>query len=156
MLAAMTADERSQHEARADRAVKRGEMAEALEALRRLRAAFPDDARYAERLQEIETSVAPGELTRPRPNDAATTRQAEAEALLSEGDPVGALNLYRQLVAEQSGNELFRERLAEIFDLVSARRPSGRPGAGAPREARAAALEELLGRVLRRRRSPAS
>lgn len=118
----MTPDQRVEMEARVDRAVRRGDLSQAREDLVVLLESFPDDARLRDRLEAFESTALPGEL---RPSRPATPSEAPSEApevlaerLVQEGDLPGALAAYRQAVTHHPENELFRERLAELFEQV--------------------------------------
>lgn len=143
--------ERQAHESRAERALKRGELAAALDELRALAAAFPDDPGLAARLAQLEANVSPQDLTArapisSEPSGVFASPMHEAEARAARGDFAGAIALYRRLLSDKPQLELVKERLAELFQLAQA--------SEAPRQSvsREQVLEHLLGRISSRRR----
>ncbi len=152
----MTPSERDALEAKAERSLRRGELAEALAAFRQLSGAFPTDQALAARLAELQESLQPAELMNPKSNfrseppAAATSPFDEAEALASRGDLHGAMTIYRKLMAERPDAELVRERLAELFTLAKAR---GAPPPAAPQAKPVdSLLSDLLARIGDRKR----
>jgi tetratricopeptide (TPR) repeat protein len=121
----MTADERDETEARADRSKRRGELAQALAGYNAILAAFPGDEAVQRKLAELQDSVDPAELRHPKANFAdaapggpAQTAEQEGERLFAAGDYPGAIGALRRALAERPDNELVKERLGEIFRLV--------------------------------------
>ncbi|MEW5740466.1 MAG: hypothetical protein AB1938_16180 [Myxococcota bacterium] len=147
----MSPEERHAHESRAERALRRGELGVALDELRALAAAFPEEPALAARLAQLEANLSPQELrTRApvssEPSGVFSSPMHEAEALAAKGDFAGAIALYRHLLAEKPDLELVKERLAELFQLAQASTP--------PRQSvsREQVLEHLLGRISSRRK----
>jgi len=148
----MTPDERAARESKAERALRRGELAYALSLFREIALAFPDDAALAARIADLEGTVTPQERV-PRlpittePSGVFRSPMHEAEALAAKGDFAGAIAVYRKLLAANPELELVKERLAELFQLAQAR--------AAPKQSvsREQVLEHLLGRIESRRRS---
>ncbi len=149
----MTPDERQRAEAVAERALRRGEVAQAIAQLEAILAVSPSDAALAARVAQLRESAAPQELDRaatytpglsPLPGAGPT---AQAEAAAARGDFATAIALYRALLVTQPNAVLFRERLEELFRLVEAQAPRR------PAISREAALTELLDRVSARRRN---
>jgi tetratricopeptide (TPR) repeat protein len=144
----VTADERGEIEGRADRALRRGELAGAMALYQQLAAAFPDDAAFERKLSQLRENLQPSELHSAKSNfkDAGTTEvvshEAEGERLFALGDHAGAISAYRRALEKKPGSELIQERLIELFRLV--KRPS------APRD-RAGLLQDLLDRIASRR-----
>ena len=129
-------------EARVDRAVRRGDLSQARADLVELLESFPDDARLKSRLEAFESTALPGELLPPRPAAAPApaslpeSPEVIAEQRVQAGDLAGALAAYRQAVKDHPENDLFRERLAELFEQV---RMEAAPAPGVPDEAGASA-----------------
>ncbi|MBL9039175.1 MAG: hypothetical protein JNG84_11705 [Archangium sp.] len=149
----MTDTERSEIEAQAERALRRGELSHAFTLFRQLTAAFPDDAALRTRVDELEGSLQPAELMsakanfRAEPSGPPTSAVDDAEQRAARGDYAGAIAVYRRLLTERPDSQLLRERLSELFQLAQAR-----PSAPRPRT-REAMLSELLDRVGSRKRS---
>jgi tetratricopeptide (TPR) repeat protein len=147
----MTPDERKQREHEADRALRRGELRDAVTHLSQLVAAFPDDAPLRAKLEQLEASLEPGELLgakagfRSQSSDAFASPQHEAEALASRGDFAGAIAIYRRMLSQTPEAALLEERLAELFQLA-------RASAHVPSASRQQVLEHLLERISARRR----
>jgi tetratricopeptide (TPR) repeat protein len=148
----MSPDERQARESKAERALRRGELAAALAHFRDIALAFPDDAALAARIADLEASVSPQERV-PRipittePSGVFRSPMHEAEALAARGDFGGAIGVYRKLLAANPELDLVKERLAELFQLAQA---SASPKQSVSREQ---VLEHLLGRIGSRRRS---
>lgn len=150
----MTPEERAQLEQQIERAVRRGELADAIGHLRALAADFPDDDTVAEKLKQLEESLQPAELMSAKANvrwdsPVPTVSPVDAaERLAAKGDFAGAIAAYRKVLAAQPGSELVKERLAELFALAQARAPR-RP---LPPKDKTLVLSELLARIDARRR----
>lgn len=150
----MSPEERAQLEHQIERAVRRGELADAIGLLRQLAADFPDDAAIAGKLEQLQESLQPAELMSAKTNvrwdsPVPTVSPVDAaERLADKGDYAGAIAAYRQLLAAQPGSELVKERLAELFALAQARAPR-RP---VPPKDKTLVLSELLARIDARRR----
>lgn len=159
----MTPAERTETERQVERALRRGELAEAVGLLEVLARAFPADAALGTRLAEVRGALQPDELLRPRvvPVHVVDEEHAgeapslahEGERLFARGDFAGAAAAYRQALRERPDSELLRERLEELFELARAQapvRPAAPPPGGEDARSR---LEALLDRVATRRRS---
>lgn len=148
----MGPDERTQWEAMAERALRRGELSEAVQALAQLAAAFPADAQLAGRLAQLKESLQPAELLNPRaafraePDAPPQSPVDDAERRAARGDYVGAIRLYQQLLAAQPSNQLARERLDELTRLSQVQAPRSSP------PSREGTLNALLHRIASRRR----
>jgi tetratricopeptide (TPR) repeat protein len=126
----MDLSEREVTEAKADRAMRRGELSTALELFQQLVAQFPDDAGLKRKLSGLKENLQPMELVSaksrftPEPAPVAGANPLdEAEVLASRGDHAGAIALYRKALAEKPDSELLKERLTELFRLVQAQAP---------------------------------
>ncbi len=153
MNAGMTPEERRALEQRADRATRRGELAEAFSALKQLAAAWPDDAGLQQRLAEFQASLQPAELMSAKAHFAAEPSAPQSEAdraerLAAQGNYRDAIAIYRQLIAQRPDADLLKERLAELFQLAQV---TARPSAPQPVD-RATALNDMLERITSRRR----
>ncbi len=147
-------------EARADRALRRGELAEALGLYEALVRAFPDDAALALKLSNLRDSLQPSELQALealRPPEAAflplspSSPVQEGERLFVLGDYVGAAAAYRRALQERPDSELLKERLIELYRL-SKEMPLQSPTDKALPEEAQPRLQALLDRVAARRR----
>ncbi len=147
----MTAEERDEIESRGDRALRRGELAEAVTLFESLAAAFPDDGGLRRKLARVRESLQPAELhsakatfqdsgSGPPQED---SLEAEGERLLSIGDHPGAIAAYRRALEQKPDSELIRDRLGELFRQVQG---------SAPRSDPTALLRGLLERVTSRRK----
>jgi tetratricopeptide (TPR) repeat protein len=129
----MTSDERTESEARADRALRRGELSSALALYQAIADAFPDDDVVAQKLSGIRENLQPHELSSVKtraPTEASPAPSGsvqEAEALAAKGDYAGAIAIYRRAVAERPDSDLFKERLAELFQLAQSMAPRNTP-----------------------------
>ena len=176
----MTADERTEAEARADRALRRGELSTALALFQAIATAFPADEVVQLKLKRIRENLQPMELSHAKtrvPLDVApppTNSIQSAEALAARGDYAGAIALYRKALEKRPDSPLVRERLAELFQIAQSMAPRAsapaaaaapaKPGVGAApapsaptRQApvsTARLLSDLLDQISRRRRSP--
>jgi tetratricopeptide (TPR) repeat protein len=149
----------SEEQARAERFVRRGELAAALEVYDALAKANPADAAIAQRLAQLKENLQPLELQHPKANlrearAPTETPEQEGERLFSIGDYAGAAAAYRRALQLRPDSGLIRERLGEIFELAKQAAPA-RP---APPAARAPGdlpgmLESLLQRIAERRRA---
>ncbi len=154
--------QREQRQAEAERAVRRGELREALGLYRALLDETPDEGLRA-RIATIESLLQPDELAgrasapvQPAPTlgRPATLEQA-AEQLFEQGDIPGALSLYQRILAGRPDHELARERLAELQVLAPnvpvQVPPRPLPTQPEPRDP-PALLEALLARIAERRK----
>jgi tetratricopeptide (TPR) repeat protein len=151
---------RADMEASADRALRRGELAEALHLYEALARAFPDDAALALKLANLRDSLQPAELQTlqaSRPPEEASLPLApsspvqEGERLFALGDYVGAAAAYRRALQERPDSELLKERLIELYRLAR-EMPLQSPTDKALPKAAEPRLQALLDRVASRRR----
>ena len=153
----MAPDERDAVEARADRAMRRGELSTALELFSQLTAAFPGgDAQLGLKLKQLKENLQPMELVSAKsrfapepPSVKSSGPLDEAEVLAARGDYAGAITAYRKALAARPDNELAKERITELFALVQAQAPR-RPAARAVTAERV--LTDLLDRISVRRK----
>jgi tetratricopeptide (TPR) repeat protein len=146
-------------EAEAERALRRGELKEALRLYHQVLAASPDSPAVRTRIASIESLVQPSELAE-RPLDQAPQRSARerpptpeqtAEMLFERGDYQGALAAYERILAARPDHQLARERHAEIGQLISLNpRSSAPPSLPDDKEG---LLEALLVRIASRRKA---
>ncbi|NOJ93583.1 hypothetical protein D7W82_13610 [Corallococcus sp. CA049B] len=155
----MTPAVRADMEARADRALRRGELAEAYELFEHLLAAFPREEALAARLAQLRDSLQPEELQHLKNRVREPQRlplgppspMQEGERLFTLGDYVGAAAAYRRALQERPGNELVLERLEELYRMareMPVQSPTDR-ALPAQKEDR---LQALLDRLASRRR----
>ncbi|MBZ4399611.1 hypothetical protein OWM54_00535 [Myxococcus sp. MISCRS1] len=151
---------RVEMEARADRALRRGELVEALDLYEALLLAFPDDGALADKLANLRESLQPLELQKleaSRPPEepelplGPSSPAQEGERLFALGDYVGAAAAYRRAVQERPDNELFKERLIEVYRMAK-EMPLQSPTDKALPKAPQPRLQALLDRVASRRR----
>ncbi len=132
----------SELEQRAERAVRRGELLAAIEHFEAHLAQHPEDDRVRARMEAVRALLQPSEMVsrrRTEPDDAASGGTPASDAEIGEmhagsGRFAEAAQAYERAVAANPGNELLRERLAELRGLVV---PAGK--------ADLAALEKLDG-----------
>jgi tetratricopeptide (TPR) repeat protein len=157
----MTPDVRADTESRAERALRRGDLADALSLYESLVAAFPADAALANKLAQLRDSLQPMELHSPKASfregasaaQRPSTPAQEGERLFALGDYVGAAAAYRRALAERPDSELLKERLLELFRLAQSAPKHSPTDQALPREP-TARLEALLDRLAARRRLP--
>lgn len=151
---------RQEMETRAERALRRGELAEAVGLLEELAREFPSDAALAARIAQLRESADPRELTGrgPRTPEPAhhhdprgASPEQEGERLFSLGDFGGAAAAYRRALKEKPDSELIRERLFELFRLAQSA-PRHSPTDSALPAGREALLRALLDRISARKR----
>ncbi len=148
--------ERVQRQAEAERAVRRGELKQALAIYRELAREAPEDPLLPSRIATIESLLQPDEIFAAGPAPAApdlsrsATLEQAAEALFEQGDLPGALATYQRLLQDRPDNELARERLLELQHL--ARLTAAPPAPSLPAE-RPQMLEALLERIAHRRKA---
>ncbi|MBU8894561.1 hypothetical protein DRW03_08560 [Corallococcus sp. H22C18031201] len=156
----MTPAARAELEARADRALRRGELAEALGLFEQLARAFPTEEGLAHKLVLVRESLQPHELqhlqNRPRephelPSLGPSTPMQEGERLFALGDYVGAAAAYRRALQDRPGNELLQERLLELYELARALPVQSPTDKALPPEPEDK-LQALLDRLASRRR----
>jgi len=116
----------SKLEADAERALRRGELKEALQLYHQVLEECPDNPPVRARIASIEQLVQPSELS-ARPAEAAAARPARekpptpeqtAEMLFERGDYQGALAAYQRILQSRPDHALARERWNEISQLV--------------------------------------
>jgi predicted negative regulator of RcsB-dependent stress response len=157
-MAAMSPAQRAELESRAEKLVRRGDMAEALSLLGTLAAAFPEDAALAQRISHLSDALQPSELLNPRartsepePGFRPATPEQEGERLFALGDCAGAMAAYRRALKERPDSELVRERLEELFRLAQAAPRHSTTDRALPSDP-AERLGALLDRIAARRR----
>lgn len=148
----MSPEERASIVSTAERALRRGDLSQALRLFQSVAAAFPDDEAVREKLALVQESLQPAELTSAKARitaeqPAVTSPIDAAERLASQGKIKEAIAAYRQVLASHPDSPLVRERLTELFSMVQAQAPR------APAPSKEALLTELLDRVGLRRRS---
>ena len=129
----MEPEEREAVEAKADRAMRRGELSTALELFQQLLTAFPGDVGLQRKLSGLKENLQPMEL------------------VSAKSDYPGAIARYRKALSEKPDSELLKERLAELFRLVQAQAPR-RAAPPAPKTPEGV-LSEWLDRISSRRKS---
>ncbi|RKH41819.1 hypothetical protein [Corallococcus sicarius] len=155
----MTPAVRADMEARADRALRRGELAEAFELFEHLQRAFPSEEGLALKLAHLRDSLQPQELQHLRNRVKEPQRlplgppsaMQEGERLFTLGDYVGAAAAYRRALQERPGNELVQERLEELYRMAR-EMPVQSPTDKALPPQKEDALQALLDRLASRRR----
>ena len=144
----------------ADRAVRRGELKEALVLLRQLLERDPASEALQARVRSVESLLQPKELFAPqallprvgsRSFEHPPTLEQVAEALFDHGDIAGALSTYERVLLARPNHQLARERLQEIRAVAGAR-PKAPGRAEALPKAKDRLYEELLARIASRRR----
>jgi tetratricopeptide (TPR) repeat protein len=161
----MNPEARAEMVAHAERALRRGELGEAVSLYESLCRAFPEDAALALKLTNLREMLQPEELqmlqalrasahaeaeAEPVPQGPSTP-VAEGERLFALGDYVGAAAAYRRALHDQPGNELIRERLVEVYRLARALPVHSPTDRKLPRQAEPL-LHALLDRLAARRR----
>ncbi len=154
-MRAMSPLEREAVEAKAERALRRGELSEAFGLYKTLTAAFPADQSLARRVAELQENLQPAELMNPKSNfrsesiaGAPSSPYDAAEVCASKGDYRGAIAIYRKLMADRPDSELVRERLTELFQLAQA----GQAPPAPVKKPLDAVLADLLSRISDRKR----
>jgi len=150
----------------AERAVRRGELLDAVGLYQQVLEVNPDDAAAAARLKALSEQVSSadgsGAPHRRSSPPLAQTAEQRAERLLEQGDPRGALAIYAEILRIRPDHQLAAERKQEIEVSLMANE-SAEPGANAERQPdpaqpargkpdREEFLTELLTRITRRRR----
>lgn len=112
-------------EQRAERAVRRGELLNALEIYEVLLTRLPDDERLRSRMEAVRSLLQPSELVHRRKPEPIPEVSAEpmtdaeqGELHAAEGRFVEAAQAYRRAVADNPGNELLQERLLDLMKLL--------------------------------------
>ena len=156
----MTLDARAEMQARAERALRRGELAEAISLYEALVQQFPQDEALAQKLALLRESLQPMELHSPKarpPAPEQPVRQGpsspiqEGERLFALGDYAGAAAAYRRALQERPGNELIKERLVELYRLATISPAHSPTDRALPKEPQHR-LQALLDRLAARRR----
>lgn len=144
---------------RAERALRRGELAEAVGLYSTLVQQFPQDEALAQKLALLRESLQPMELHSPK---AAAPKEErlplgpsspiqEGERLFALGDYAGAAAAYRRALQERPDNELIKERLIELYRLAQAAPVHSPTDRALPKEPEPL-LHALLDRLAARRR----
>lgn len=156
----MTPEARAEMQARADRALRRGELAEAVGLYEALAQQFPQDEALAQKLALLRESLQPMELqsakARPPIHEAPVTQGPsspvqEGERLFALGDYAGAAAAYRRALQERPDNELLQERLVELYRLATISPRHSPTDKALPKEPEHR-LQALLDRLAARRR----
>jgi tetratricopeptide (TPR) repeat protein len=125
----MTPEARADMVARAERALRRGELSEALGLFETLSQRFPEDAALSLKLGNVREMLQPEELQvlgamqaripPPEPvPQGPSSPVAEGERLFALGDYGGAAAAYRRALHAHPKSELIRERLEEVYRLA--------------------------------------
>ncbi|HEY3449002.1 MAG TPA: tetratricopeptide repeat protein [Myxococcales bacterium] len=157
--------DRVQRQAEAERAVRRGELKQALALYRELAREVPEDPLIPSRIATIESLLQPDEISvagcAPTPPASgmslsrSSTLEQTAELLFERGDLPGAIATYERVLKERPDHDLARERHAELQHLTSLTPASAAAG---PRAApplpqqKPEMLEALLARIANRRK----
>ncbi|HEX8436471.1 tetratricopeptide repeat protein [Archangium sp.] len=158
----MSPEARAEMVAHAERALRRGELSEAVSLYESLCRAFPEDPSLALRLSNLREMLQPQELqvlqslrasaeAEPVVPQSPSTPVSEGERLFVLGDYVGAAAAYRRALQEQPQSELLRERLVEVYRLARALPVHSPTDRELPRQAEPL-LQALLDRLAARRR----
>lgn len=145
---------------RAERALRRGELAEAVGLYTTLVQQFPQDEALAQKLALLRESLQPMELHSPKASPPKEERLPlgpsspiqEGERLFALGDYAGAAAAYRRALQERPDNELIKERLFELYHLAQATPQRASPTDKALPKEPVHRLNALLDRVAARRR----
>lgn len=121
----MNPEARAEMVAHAERALRRGELSEAVGLYERLCRAFPQDEALSLKLANLRETLQPEErqalrnTVRPEPMPLGPSSPVtEGERLFALGDYVGAAAAYRRALQQRPDSELIRERLVELFQLA--------------------------------------
>lgn len=145
---------------RGERALRRGEMSEALRLFEEALRAAPGDEGILRKLANVRENLQPSELqsvmfTPPPPPAELSTRamspEQEGERLFALGDYVGAAAAYRRALRDKPDSELIRERLVELFNLAQAA-PRARPTEQKLPQRPEEKLQALLDRIASRKK----
>jgi tetratricopeptide (TPR) repeat protein len=155
----MTPEARAEMQARAERALRRGELAEAVGLYETLARAFPSDEALAQKLALLRESLQPMELQSPKARPAREERLPqgpsspvqEGERLFALGDYAGAAAAYRRALQERPDSELIKERLVELYRLATIAPAHSPTDRALPKEPEHR-LQALLDRLAARRR----
>ncbi|PTL85564.1 tetratricopeptide repeat protein [Vitiosangium sp. GDMCC 1.1324] len=157
----MNPEARAEMVAHAERALRRGELSEAVSLYETLCRAFPEDAALVLKLATLREMLQPQELQTLEALEASAQPEsipqgpsspvAEGERLFALGDYAGAAAAYRRALQERPDNELIRERLEELYRLARALPVHSPTDRKLPRQAEPL-LNALLDRLAARRR----
>ncbi|MBN1208053.1 MAG: tetratricopeptide repeat protein [Myxococcaceae bacterium] len=156
----MTPEARAEMQARAERALRRGELAEAVGLYETLAQAFPEDPALAQKLALLRESLQPMELHSAKARPPAREERLpqgpsspvqEGERLFALGDYAGAAAAYRRALQERPDNELIKERLVELYRLATIAPAHSPTDKALPKEPEHR-LQALLDRLAARRR----
>lgn len=157
----MNPDARAEMVAHAERALRRGELSEALSLYETLCRTFPEDSALALRLANVREMLQPQELQTLQAQRASAQPESipqgpsspvtEGERLFVLGDYAGAAAAYRRALQERPDNELILERLEELYRLARALPMHSPTDRKLPRQAEPL-LNALLDRLAARRR----
>lgn len=154
----MTPEARAEMQARAERALRRGELSDAVSLYETLVQTFPSDEALAQKLALLRESLQPMELAKSKPPPPEKPQSLgpsspvqEGERLFALGDYAGAAAAYRRALQERPGNDLIQERLVELYRLATAS-PTHSPTDRALPKEREHRLQALLDRLAARRR----
>jgi tetratricopeptide (TPR) repeat protein len=157
----MTPEARAEMQARAERALRRGELAEAVGLYETLVREFPGDEALSQKLALLRESLQPMELqalqkARPPAQEerlplGPSSPVQEGERLFALGDYVGAAAAYRRALQERPDSELIKERLIELYRLATTAPVYSPTDRALPKEPEPL-LQALLDRVAARRR----
>jgi tetratricopeptide (TPR) repeat protein len=152
--------ERTERQAEAERALRRGELKEALAIFRELLVEAPDDPQIKARIAAIESLVQPRELSEAPAKSApsvdrerAPTLEETAETLFENGDVAGAIAVYERILRDRPEHELARERCAELKALHVRLRPETAESIEGLPMNRPDLMKALLARIAVRRKS---
>ena len=152
----MTRDELT---APAERAVRRGEMKEAVRLYEELARAQPGDPQINQRLEALRAALQPSEIPgvelppeeQSGVHTTPLTPEQEGELLHNLGDYAGAAAAYRRALHDKPDSELIKERLVELYQLAQAMPRHSPTDATLPRQAEPM-LKALLDRIAARKR----
>lgn len=157
----MSSAQTEQLVARAERCLRRGEMAEALRLFEDALRESPGDEGILRKLAHLRESLQPSELQSvmftpppiplPERSVGVLSPEQEGERLFAVGDYVGAAAAYRRALRDRPDSELIRERLVELFNLAQAA-PQPKPSDGRLPADPEARLKALLERISNRRK----
>jgi tetratricopeptide (TPR) repeat protein len=119
----MNPEARAEMVSHAERALRRGELSEAVSLYEALCRAFPGDQTLTSKLANLRETIQPDELqgSGPKPEPVRlgpSSPVAEGERLFALGDYVAAASAYRRALLERPNSELIRERLEELYRLA--------------------------------------
>ncbi|WP_224369931.1 tetratricopeptide repeat protein [Hyalangium versicolor] len=156
----MTLEARAEMQARAERALRRGELAEAVGLYETLVQQFPHDEALAQKLALLRESLQPMELQSPKARPPArdeplhqgpSSPVQEGERLFALGDYAAAAAAYRRALQDHPHNELIQERLVELYRLATSAPRYSPTDKALPKEPEDR-LQALLDRLAARRR----